>query len=142
MNKIINCPGCGKKKPYHALSLCEQCYHREYKRRWRVAHRNQYLSTQRRCKTQWRINNPEKAKAQDQRRYRRVKAKRLAILRERVGTICADCGEDRPAALEYHHKDGSGRGRALGSMTWKQFNKEFPTLQVLCGTCHNIRHRG
>lgn len=142
MNKIINCPGCGKEKPYHALGLCDQCYHREHKRQWRAANRDRHLSTQRRWKTQWRINNPEKAKAQDQRRYQRSKAKRLAILQEQVGVVCANCSEDRPAALEYHHKDSSGTRRGLFSMTWKQFNKELPALQVLCGTCHNIRHRG
>ncbi len=141
MRAIIECPGCGKEKPHHAKGLCNQCYHRQYKRQWRIDHRDQYLSTHKRYGKQWRENNPDKAREQDHRRYLSLKTRRLVILREQIGTVCAQCGEGRVAALEYHHKDGSGAGGNLLAMSWAQFNKELPVLQALCGTCHNIQHR-
>ena len=107
MKKIIDCHGCGEKKPYHALGLCAQCYGREYTKRWRTANRDRWLSRMRRYGAQWRAKNPAKIRAQKQRQYQRKKAKRLAIIQEQVGSVCVDCGEDRPAALEYHHKDNS-----------------------------------
>jgi protein-arginine kinase activator protein McsA len=57
---------------------------------------------------------------------------------------CTKCGENHPAALDFHHKDPSKKDRAV---SWflknSQFTKaieEATKCIVLCANCHRIHH--
>lgn len=79
------------------------------------------------------------------------KRQQYAEMRERViqalGGRCAACGDDRVLALELHHADGDGardRQRSAPTYAWlkRWLADPHTTLQVLCGSCHNIESRG
>ena len=68
------------------------------------------------------------------------------------GGKCITCGYDNPAGLLIHHgnhdggkkrqEEGIGRGRTFYK---KLRNDGYPQdlgLEVMCGTCHLIHHRG
>ena len=92
-----------------------------------------------------------RATHKDQRReYRRhLYEDKREFIKEVVGEICVDCAEDRPNSIEYHHPQGNLRAKesqwrrgGLFHLGWEDLKEEIMSLIVLCGTCHNLRHRG
>lgn len=76
-------------------------------------------------------------------RDRRYHANKRAFIEEVLGTICIDCGDDRPGAVEYHHPNGRNHQRAspaLTSLSWYDLGEEIMNLLALCGACHKVRH--
>lgn len=138
MREIV-CPDCGKTKQHHALELCYPCWYRQWKRKWRERNKEHCLIVERAQAKRWYAANPDKRRAQNQRRYQKQKTRRLSILAEQVGAACIECGEDRAGAIEYHHTKKKEAGN-LYAMSWHQFRIELPKLVALCGTCHNLKH--
>ncbi len=58
---------------------------------------------------------------------------------------CAHCGQDHPAALDFHHRDGQAKDTEVGkavSEGWckERIVKEIAKCDVLCASCHRILH--
>lgn len=78
-----------------------------------------------------------------------AKRRRLAILKEvinHLGDKCVECGEDRWQALEIHHvdNDGAEHRKKYGGTTIAYLKSMLSgkyRLELLCGTCHNIKTR-
>lgn len=109
---------------------------------------------------QWEKDNPELAKAQDQRDYERHKEKRDEKVREwvfrstsyRRGIIrdylschpCVDCGESNPLCLDFDHVRGtkemnvSKALRKTGTWSIDRLLNEIRKCEVRCANCHRI----
>lgn len=89
--------------------------------------------------------------------HQRNKAKRLARIYERKAAIyeyiqgiknqlcCADCGEQHPATLQFHHLNSEDKTFTIGDAVNRGFSldrikKEISKCIVLCANCHAIRH--
>jgi 5-methylcytosine-specific restriction endonuclease McrA len=80
------------------------------------------------------------------------KREQYAELRAQVvteyGGACAVCGDDRLMALDLEHINNDGRVDRAGGVpnaAWLRRLLNGPKrddLQVLCGSCHNIKTRG
>jgi hypothetical protein len=99
----------------------------------------------------WRRANPEKYQAQARRIAVRVRAKLRDETISAYGGVCVACGDDRPLALELDHIDEippehrSPSGKRLDNYTIFRRLRDAgypPIMQVLCGSCHNIKTRG
>ena len=76
------------------------------------------------------------------------KVKRLAN-RQRYYQIlktlsCIDCGESRPATLQFDHRDPSTKEFAISKylgkkVPWERILKEMTKCNVRCANCHAIR---
>ncbi|SRR6266550_5461557 len=101
-----------------------KAYHREYhKEIWYPAHR--------------------------QDRIDRSKQKRLELVewyREYKKTLrCADCGQNHPATLEFHHLDPTKKEALVSRLiattsSLRRLQEEMAKCVVLCANCHRIRH--
>lgn len=77
---------------------------------------------------------------------RRIRDDKKAFVQEVVGTVCIECGEERPEAIMYHHPNGATerygmKQRPLLTFSWERLKDEVMCLIALCGTCHLMRHR-
>jgi uncharacterized Zn finger protein len=89
--------------------------------------------------------------------YKRHKTKRLALIYQRKAVIneyikdirkqlrCADCGEQHPAALHFHHLHSEDKLFSLGDAVQKGYSlnkikEEINKCIILCANCHAIRH--
>jgi hypothetical protein len=77
-----------------------------------------------------------------QRINRREKTARVAAVRSQG---CADCGENHPAVLEFHHVDPRDKSETIAQMValnrnWKRIEAEIAKCVVLCCNCHRKRH--
>lgn len=54
---------------------------------------------------------------------------------------CVDCGDDRPAVLEFDHVRGKKRYNVSKMMTysWKTILVEIAKCEVRCANCHRIK---
>lgn len=56
---------------------------------------------------------------------------------------CVDCGETDPIVLEFDHRDGSGKLKAVGAFArrqdWDGFLAEIAKCEVRCVNCHRRR---
>jgi hypothetical protein len=101
--------------------------------------------------------DPEKKKAarrkhyhdhRDEYYYRYMKKK--LELREWFNQLksslkCENCGQDHPAALDFHHINPSDKDNNVGKIFNSSLNKERILLEiekckVLCASCHRIHH--
>ena len=77
---------------------------------------------------------------------RRRKADLRAWLRMyKASLVCATCGENHPAALDFHHSDPSEKELSIGEATgygWARAKllDEIAKCEVLCANCHRKRH--
>lgn len=63
---------------------------------------------------------------------------------------CVECGEDDPVVLEFHHRDGDEKERAIseligGGYSIETIQKEIDKCDVMCANCHRkktMRDRG
>lgn len=70
---------------------------------------------------------------------------REEVLRIKTEAGCKDCGNQHPAVLQFHHRDGTDKKDVVGQListhkTWKQIQEEIDKCDVLCANCHAIRH--
>jgi hypothetical protein len=89
--------------------------------------------------------------------HQRNKEKRLARMYERKAAIyehiqgikdqlrCADCGEQHPATLQFHHLNSEHKAFTIGDAVNRGFSldrikKEIEKCIVLCANCHFKRH--
>lgn len=89
--------------------------------------------------------------------HQRNKAKRLAKVYERKAAIaeyiksiktqlcCTDCGEQRPATLQFHHLNPEDKMFNIGEairygISLDKIKQEIQKCVVLCANCHAIRH--
>jgi hypothetical protein len=89
--------------------------------------------------------------------HQRHRAERLAKHYERRAVVikyiqdlkkqlcCADCGENHPATLQFHHLNAEDKLFDIAHAVNKGFNvdkikKEIEKCIVLCANCHAIRH--
>ncbi|MGH2451550.1 MAG: hypothetical protein ACRDGE_09825 [Candidatus Limnocylindria bacterium] len=59
------------------------------------------------------------------------------------GGRCVDCGYSATLeALDFHHRDASTKDFALGTFggAWKRVLAEAEKCDLLCASCHRIRH--
>ena len=103
-------------------SYCKSCEH--------IASRNHYL----------------KNKEVYIKRAKTRKQELLKFIREIRGELkCKQCNEDRPAALDFHHRDSSVKDYEIGYMASMGFSKEkilkeMEKCDVLCSNCHRVLH--
>lgn len=132
------------------------------KKRCSVCHRN--LPTERfhrmtkakdglqaRCKecarsgvNEWHKSNPGKAAEYNKGRYKEWYARNKALVIERLGGVCIDCGLADHRVLDLHHSDRNGNtDRASGMTTGKLIRAVRDGLRkdiiLLCCNCHRIR---
>jgi hypothetical protein len=73
---------------------------------------------------------------------RRIVRKKMAI--EYLGGKCQKCGYDRnPAALEFHHRDGSEKEETINKLlrgSFKRVMEELDKCDLLCANCHRELH--
>lgn len=84
-----------------------------------------------------------------EKRLAKVYARRAAI-REYIQSLknqlyCADCGEQHPATLQFHHRNSEDKTFAIGKAVNRGFSldrikKEIGKCIVLCANCHFKRH--
>lgn len=72
-------------------------------------------------------------------------AKRDAMMARKVAEGCADCGENHPACLEYHHIDPTQKVTEISKLiasnaSMKRIETEAAKCEVLCSNCHRKRH--
>lgn len=89
--------------------------------------------------------------------HQRNKERRLARLYEKKAAIyeyvqniknqlrCADCGEQHPATLQFHHLNSENKTFTIGDAVKRGFSldrikQEIEKCIVLCANCHFIRH--
>ncbi len=87
----------------------------------------------------WRAANPERSRELN----RRYQQRKMAFVREVLGTECVDCPEDRPEAIQYHHPNGReyGHEHGLSGLSWERIKEQIMLMIPLCATCHLVRHR-
>jgi len=76
-------------------------------------------------------------------KYREEKKIRLDAIKAKQG--CADCGENDPCCLDFHHIDPSTKTYAVsrlyaGTWNWERILKEIALCKVLCANCHRKEH--
>lgn len=86
--------------------------------------------------------NAETVKRRESNRRLQRKIAALSIL----GGKCK-CGQDHPAALDFHHKDPSTKLFTIGDMIMstrqvdqETFHAELLKCEILCKNCHAIEH--
>ena len=139
--------------PGHRRDGCTRCvaYERQYGLTYYQSHREEkkaaareYNKAHRRERNayalEWKRRNPKKNQAIRLRHYQTSTSEKREFIREVVGAVCVDCGEDRIGALEYHHPDGRGNHQSLIQKGWQALKEEVMHIIALCGSCHNIRH--
>jgi transcription elongation factor Elf1 len=76
------------------------------------------------------------------RKIRRKAAKELIDeIKKTLG--CIVCGENRPACLDFHHRDPKEKHKKISLMldyTKKRILEEVKKCDVLCKNCHAINH--
>lgn len=91
------------------------------------------------CVTQWRKDNPEKAKAQST-RAQQIKAK---LIRETKSKPCLDCCLEYPSyVMDFDHVRGVKKfniGQDYSRMSMAQLREEIEKCEIVCSNCHRIR---
>ena len=101
---------------------------------------------QRNYQHSWHQHNKEKrlAKLYEQKAARKV-AIHSYIQNIKSRLRCADCGQQHPATLHFHHLNAEDKAFNIGEAVDKGFSldrikKEIEKCIVLCANCHFIRH--
>ena len=86
----------------------------------------------------WRAENLDRSRELN----RQYQQRKMNFVREVLGTVCVDCAESRPGAIEYHHPQGRdyGHEHGLSGLSWPRIKKQIMLLIPLCATCHSVRH--
>jgi hypothetical protein len=90
---------------------------------------------------QWYENNKEK--------HKEASARNRAIKREewnqyKATLACAQCGQNHPATLDFHHPDPKQKEGTVQKFSsngqFKRAYEEANKCIVLCSNCHRIHH--
>lgn len=123
------CPGCGEprvRSDFPARSKrCVHCRRATVRKHYR-ANRAYYIA---------------KARRRTDRVVRETRAWLLTYLREHP---CVDCGNGDIRVLEFDHRDGSTKVRAVALLAGQGYSltrvrAEIEKCQVRCANCHRIR---
>jgi hypothetical protein len=91
------------------------------------------------CVSQWRKDNPEKAKEHST-RAQQVKAKVIRVTKEKP---CLDCCFEYPSyVMDFDHVRGLkvfNIGQDYSRMSMAQLKEEIQKCEVVCSNCHRIR---
>lgn len=75
---------------------------------------------------------------------RTARRKRIELLQELKSSIGCPCGERRPAALDFHHRDGATKEGNIGmeASRWnmERLLAELKKCDVICANCHRVHH--
>jgi transposase-like protein len=144
----------------HAFEVCrEYGLHESLLSRWRREYRERgeaaFLPQQFGGKTR---ESLERKRAWDRSYYQRHKIKRQVANYERRARLyeylqqikakarCLYCGENHPAALQFHHRDPSQKEFNVGEFVTRQLGgieklkKEIEKCDVVCANCHLKYH--
>lgn len=90
----------------------------------------------------WYVNH----KVKQAQRQKIKRAERAEWFFKLKSTYSCKCGEDHPACLDFHHRDGPGNKKSKISMmvhqayTIKAILEEIAKCDVLCSNCHRKHH--
>lgn len=138
---------------------CKTCSVERYKRIWSDPEKKAAFVAR---NNRWRIENPEKIRAQGQKyfanntekireRNRIWRRNKTNILRkeaiEAYGGKCVWCGDSREEVLHFDHVNNDGYihrkqekvGCAADIYIWAKRNGYPDRLQLLCANCHNMK---
>lgn len=126
--------------------------------------RDDFVKNQNYCKRchslqseKWRKNNPVKVikgrarwyqdhQAEQKARVSNFRLSKHAIFKAWKATqVCAQCGENHPACIEFHHRDPSKKEMNISQAwrlgySWERLLKELSKCDALCANCHRKRH--
>ena len=76
---------------------------------------------------------------------RRARATRQWLREYKSTLVCEKCGQDHPAALDFHHDDPAEKDINLAYAVMQGWGKdrimqEVAKCRVLCASCHRILH--
>jgi hypothetical protein len=92
-----------------------------------------------------RRQNLEHCKALERARGRRLNSAHRQTAIKAYGGKCACCGEQEEAFLQFDHVDGNGNVHrrsvyaGVNFYRWLIKNAFPPSIQLLCGNCHNAK---
>lgn len=99
----------------------------------------------RECQRRWYQKNKEREQA----RHKEYKQKVWDWFKEYKSRLaCSMCGEDHPATLVFHHKEGRGKEDVHVSKLVRsgysqaRIEAEMVKCEVLCANCHRKVHSG
>lgn len=80
--------------------------------------------------------------------YKDKEAKRRAKMKQwwrefKATLACVECGEDHPAALDFHHRDPNEKDFILSKFAQKSIRsvkRELEKCDILCSNCHRKLH--
>lgn len=125
-------------------------------KKWRVANPEKWKKARRESN----LRNPETVRARRKRYYAKhpgvIKAERdkrkhdirCFIEEIKASSGCVFCGENFPAALDFHHTGGNGDKEinisqiAIRSWGLERVRKEMAKCVLLCANCHRKLHAG
>lgn len=134
---------------------------KEYQREWlrKKLSDKKAQEDNRRTKARWRKNNRSKIREYDRQwrktpagkkvskkhRDKRVQEKRDWLAETKTNLSCRICGENHPAALDFHHREPGTKESSIarmvtGPFTLDQLKAEVEKCEVLCANCHRIFH--
>jgi len=78
-------------------------------------------------------------------RRRRKSDLRRWLRAYKTSLVCARCGEDHPATLDFHHTDPAEKELSIGDSVrngWslRKLLREISKCRVLCANCHRKEH--
>jgi hypothetical protein len=108
----------------------------EQNQRFVAKHPTYYRDAQRK----WRAEHKEQVKAQRKKLYQEYKD---FVQLQRIGKVCAECGETQPDKLDFHHVDPATKKFAIArtaSRSKAAILAEIAKCIVLCHSCHTAHH--
>lgn len=134
---------------------------REYQREWsrRKFLDKDFQEERRAAKARWRRENLSRVR-EYARNWKKTPIGRATTIRGRksrdqekrdwlaqlkINLVCRVCGEDHPAALDFHHKDPATKEYSVARMVTGPYNleqlkAEVDKCEVLCSNCHRVLH--
>ena|SRR2546423_14788923 len=111
---------------------------RAYNRAYYLANRERVLATSRARY----LADPIAWRQKTDESHRRLKA---FMRQQKEGKVCVRCGFSDPRALDFHHRDASGKEFSLARAWQRSYSRqrilaEIAKCEVLCANCHRIMH--
>ena len=106
----------------------------DYQRQWRAENHDYKVAWNR----EWRHRNKEKVAAQAARRLARAQAWWDEV---RSSLVCVDCGST--TNLDFHHRDPERKTASVSALirySRAKVVQEMEKCDVLCRSCHKLRH--
>jgi hypothetical protein len=105
-------------------------------------HSQEYKEYQRNYQRSWHQRHKEKRLA---RMYEKKAATYEYVQNIKSQLRCVDCGEQHPAALQFHHLNAEDKqfniaDAVRNGISLERIKKEISKCIVLCANCHAIRH--